>query len=149
MKKTIRNALVALGWSISVAALTLQAFYGGHSYSPEYLNTYGPALAPLDIVLFFPLSMLLGLILSELDLVVKTYFWSIGLSVVLIYFCITLPEYLGVIAVPMLQQLLSEGAIIFIFRSMVPSSIICLMGSLFGAFLGEKFDLQYVTVNEG
>lgn len=149
MKKTIRNALITLGWGISVAALTLQAFYSGHSYSPEYLNTYGPALTFLDMALFFPLSILPSLILSDLDLVVKMYFWSLGLSVVLIYLCITLPGYLGVITVPYLQQLLSQGAVVFIFRSMIPTSIICLIGSLFGAFLGERLNLRYATLHEG
>lgn len=147
--KKIRSALITLGWGISIATLTLQAFYGGHSYSIEYLNTYGPAVTFADMALFFPLSILLGLIAPDLDLVIKIFFWAIGLSIILTYLCLTLPSYLGVVGPPILQQILSQGAIVYIFRSMVPVSIICLIGSLLGAFLGERLKLRYTDGLEG
>lgn len=138
LMKTVRNASITLGWAIVIAALVLQAFYSGHSYSLEYLNTYGPALTLFDMILLFALSILPGFISFDLDLLVKMFFWALGLSVALIYLCITLPSYLGIITIPVLQEFLSEGAIAFIFRSMVPSSVICLMGALLGGFLGER-----------
>lgn len=145
LRKTVRNALITLGWTILIAALILQAFYGGHCYTPEHLSTYGPTLTLLDVIALFALSVLPGLASFDLELLVKMYFWSLLLSIVLIYLCITLPSYLGVITIAALQQLLAQGAIVFIFRSMMPSSIICLMGGLVGAFLGERLNLGYTT----
>jgi len=143
LMKTVRNASITLGWAIVIATLVLQAFYSGHSYNVEYLNTYGPTLTLFDMILLFALSILPGFISFDLELLVKMFFWAFGLSVALIYLCITLPSYLGIIAIPVLQQFLTQGAITFIFRSMVPSSVICLMGTLLGGFLGER--LLHVT----
>lgn len=138
-KRIAKNLLVMMGWAVSIAAIVLQAFYGGHAYHMTTLTTYGPAMTSFDTVLLLAPSALAGLIMVDAGLILLSCFAALGVSGLIVFLCIISPNILGIVAHPILQQELVRAAVIFIFRSFVPAGIIlCLIGAVLGGIAGER-----------
>lgn len=138
----MKNLSTTVGWSILISLVILWAFYNGHSYSLWTLSTYGPSLRIDDLVLLFAASAFAGLVLIDLESVVYSSLGALGLSLVIVYVCINLPSFSGIVPYAVLQQYLQVGAITFIFRSFMLSGILCLLGGLLGAALGERIHVE-------
>lgn len=141
-KREIKNILITSEWTILLSGVILWAFYSGHSYSLEALSTYGPAFMLDDLVIVFAVSVFAGLILVDLESIVFGSVGVLGSSVVIVFLCINLPSFLGMIEYPALREYLQVAAVNFIFRSFMLSGVICLMGALLGGFLGERMRLK-------
>lgn len=141
-KQNAKNILATIGWTILISFVILWALYNGHSYSFEALTTYGPSLMIDDLVLVFAVSVLAGLVLLDLESIMLGSLGALGLSAVIVYVCINLPSYLGIVSYPVLQQYLQIGAIVFIFRSFLLSAILSIIGALLGGLLGERIHIE-------
>ena len=133
---------ITIGWAILLSGIILWAFYTGHSYDIYALSTYGPSLMLEDLVLLFVFSVFGGLVLVDMETVVFSSFGVLGLSIVIVLFCINLPSILGVITYWVWSQYLLNAALTFVVRSFMLCSVICIMGALLGGFLGERMHIR-------
>ncbi len=130
MRLRVRNALITVGWAIVTSSIILQTLY------------QQPALSALDYLSIFAVSLLAGLLLSDVEAAVLGCAGSLVITVLIMFICLILPANLGEVRYGHLADLLYGGALVMILRSMLPVSVIlCLIGGLIGSFLAESLGL--------
>lgn len=136
MKVKLSDILIWIGWAIMTAYIVLQALY----------QRLMEPLAALDIMLILGISVLAGLILVDPEIIVFGFVGSISTSMIIMYFCLTLPASLGQIRYAPLREILFGGALgIVVARTLIYLVVPCLLGSLLGGIVGERLGLRYKT----
>lgn len=121
---SLEDILVTVGWGVSSASITLQALY-----VRSFVSLW-------DLALLLVVSVLAGMILVDVEIIVISYVGSFLLSLLMMFFCLTLPATLGRIQFAELGQTV---AVIMIFRSVFPIPVIlCPICGLIGGVIGEK-----------
>lgn len=131
LKEKLKDALVVLGWGVTMASIILR-------------NLYEKAgLAALDYVPIFLVAVLAGLILVDAEKVFYGLIASILFSVFMMVFCLTLPATLGKVGRFAPVEALYSGAIVMIFQSLFPFTIILsFLGCFAGGLVGERLRLR-------
>jgi len=125
----LRDAAVTAGWAVAIDSVILRALY------------FRPFLMELDFLLLFLASVLVGAVLVDIETVVASFVGAFVLAVAIAYFCLTLPDILGVVGAA--GRALSSGAIVMVFKSIFPLPLlVILFGCLLGSIVGERLNLR-------
>jgi len=125
MGKGLKTVTVTLGWAVILSNILLNAIYQG---------------LPVNIWILlsiFAVSVFAGLILVNIDRIVAAAIVSLILSILIMFFCLSLPAILAKIE-PGLEDLLYAGALGWIVKYIFPfPTLLCILGGLIGGMVGE------------
>lgn len=124
--------LIAVSWSAIMSFIMLQAIY------------QRAFLSFLDLAFLFAFSVFAGLILVDVGRVIWAYVGAFSVSVLIMFFCLTLPATLGKVRFAFLGSLVYQQALILIVSNIflpTPVVVLCLLGGVLGGFLGEFLHL--------
>lgn len=125
----LKYVLVMIGWAVIDASIVLNSLY-------ERANS---PLSPFHLAALLAVSAFAGFVLVDARIIVLSFVGSFSLSIFLMVFCLTLPGTLGIFSYYIVREVLLEGSIVMIVRSVLPAPlIICLMGGFFGGIVGER-----------
>jgi len=128
LRLQLRDVAATAGWAVVLASIALQALYVRAS------------LTELETVLLFFGSVVVGVVLADLEKLIMGCVAAIALSVVIMYVCLNLPAILHLTAA---SEALGEGAIVMIFRGIFPIPIIAILfGGLLGSYIGERLQFR-------
>jgi len=137
-----KNIFVMVGWGIILATIPLQTLYGrtllmlreGRAEPP-----IGFYLRPLDLLLMFFASVLVGAVLQEPERIVISYIGAIFISGLVMFIGLSLPAILSTMKVPSFKDLLYSNSLVFVFNSILLGPVmVCLIGGLLGGIAGER-----------
>lgn len=127
MRRKLIDIVATVAWAVVLSSITLPALYVRGS------------LVELDLVLLFLGSVVVGVVLADLERAVLGFVVATALSLIIIYVCLNLPVFFHLAVA---EEALASGAIVMIFRGIFPIPVVAILfGGLLGSFLGEKFDL--------
>jgi len=145
MRKKIKrkNALVTLGFAIVIMLVTVQT-----AYEPPPMKNppagWGPSFSMLDYAIFLTASVIVGMVLDEMEDIIWSWVGSVLLSFVMsvIYSSLFNWFVLGWGETFSLDpwegwQIVCYWSALALFRIMFPSVIILFIGLCFGGFLGD------------
>jgi hypothetical protein len=128
LKQELRDFIASVAWAIILSSVILPALYARAS------------LVESDLVLLFLGSMVVGVVLADLEQLILGFVIAIALSLVVIYLCLNLPVFLHLAVA---EGALASSAIVMIFRGIFPIPFVAILfGGLLGSYLGERFDLH-------
>jgi hypothetical protein len=144
--RKLKPLLVILGWSASMAALTLATIFQG-LLLPKVIGSGGGLLpevvnaSPVWLWIFylgnFGICVLAALIISDLGTAIVSFFPSYIGAIIITYLILALPDFLGLFPYP---GALEGSAVNFVFGAYFPLMLIInLTGTLAGVMLGEHF----------
>lgn len=129
LEQRLKYVLVMIGWAILDASIVLNALY-------ERANA---PLSPFHLAALLAVSILAGVVLVDATIIVLNFAGSFLLSIFLMLLCLTVPATLGIFSYPIARQVLLEGSIVMVVRTLLPAPlIICLMGGFVGGIVGER-----------
>lgn len=127
------DVLMILGWGATMASIMLQALY-------ERLFS---TLTAWDLLLLFLVSVLAGMVLVDPTVIVLGYVVSLSVTTIIMFICLTSPALLGVLLYPAFREVMYEGALVTVFRTILPVPlIVCLIAGLIGGVIGERLRLR-------
>lgn len=122
-----RDATIILLWTLSIAAVFLQAIY--QRASPSVL----------DDAIVLVICIVAGAALMELGRAILGYFLAIPLGMALVFFLTTLPALDGTIGPPGDQLLITLWLSIIIKMIFPVQFLVFLFGSVIGSIIGEYY----------
>lgn len=136
MPDKLRNALIAMGWSIIASTLTLNALYNGLQQQ----------LTIVELALIFACSLLAGMLIVDAESVIICCLGAVGITILLIYVGLTIPVTLNVVQYGPLREMLAEtlttSAIGIIVRVAILNLLVpSLLGAIAGGILGEYLNV--------
>jgi len=140
----LRVLLVTIAWALMTTTIILAFVFQGFLV-PGIITQYRPSgnYAFLGYALVTLVAIASGMMLRDISATVASFIGSIGITVVMEYFVLTLPSSFGQVDPGLLLQVglapLPDTAITIVFYSLFPVAIILgFVGSLIGATLGES-----------
>jgi hypothetical protein len=136
----LKPVLVILGWSTSLAALTLQAIFSGQLIPGTALSQGGNVSNPYATDIFyigiFLASVLAAMVIDDAGKAIISLLVAYLLTDVLVYAVIALPGFLGLFKY---REVLVTTGITFAFAASFPLALIIeLVATFVGIGLGER-----------
>jgi len=129
LNNKIADLLLTVGWSVTTSFIILQALY----------QRLQEPLTPTEVVLIFIVSAFAGMLIVDAEAIILSYLGLLSLSILTVYFSLTLPASLGVIQYASLRAILFEGVIGIVTRiALLYLLLPCLIGGILGGILGER-----------
>ncbi len=132
--------LVVLGWATSLASLTLGVIFQGlllPNASELLPESYGASSLWLWIFYLgsFGICLLAAMLISDFGQSVVSVFFAYGLTALIIFVVLALPDFLGIVPSGSLQ----EPAVSFTFNALFPFPLfVDFIGTIVGSALGER-----------
>jgi hypothetical protein len=133
--------LVVLGWATSLASLTLGLIFQGlllPNASELLPESYGASSLWLWVFYLgsFGICLLAAMMISDFGQSVVSVFFTYGLTALIVFVVLALPDFLGIFQPP---GLLQEPAVSFTFNALFPFPLfVDFIGTITGSALGER-----------
>jgi hypothetical protein len=133
--------LVVLGWATSLASLTLGIIFQGlllPNASELLPESYGASSLWLWVFYLgsFGICLLAAMLISDFGQSVVSVFFAYGLTALIVFVVLALPDFLGIFQP---SGLLQEPAVSFTFNALFPFPLfVDFIGAIAGSALGER-----------
>lgn len=126
----LKFVVVVVAWGIVSASILLQSLYQG-----PMLNSFGLAL-------IFLTSFFAGITIGDMRLIAFGWFLSLIFSILLVFFVLCSPVFLGLVWDEGIIHEFYAGVIVMIFRAIFPTVVmLCLFASFLGGLVGDLFSI--------